>query len=72
MVYASPNRNILAEDFHLQGAGDNKARESPNRCVADEHDARILATEIVPEVVAHAATDAHARAGHDDAPPSML
>ena len=67
-VDASPNRNILAENVHLLGAVDNSARESPNGCVADEHDARILATEIVLEVVAHAAAGAHARAGHDDGP----
>src|SRR5450830_2012147 len=65
-VNASPNRNILTEYVHLLLAVDNTARESSNGCVADEHDARILATEIVLEVVAHAAAGAHARAGHDD------
>src|ERR1700731_2905915 len=59
-VDASPNRNILAENAHLLGAVDNLARKSPNGCVADEHDARILATEIVSEVMAHAAAGAHA------------
>src|ERR1700730_1163690 len=54
--------------FTLFGAVDNLARKSPNGCVADEHDARILPTEIVLEVVAHAAAGAHARAGHDDGP----
>src|SRR5450830_388070 len=65
-VNAGPNRNILAKNVHLLGAVDNTARESPNGCVADEHDARIRATEIVLEVVAHAAAGTHARAGHDD------
>src|SRR5580704_13195421 len=65
-VDASPNRNVFAEDIHVLGAVDNLACKSPNGCVADEHDARILPTEIVLEVVAHAATGAHARAGHDD------
>src|ERR1039458_8846865 len=65
-VDASPNRNILTENVHLLLAVDNAARESPNGCVADKHDARILATEIVLEVVAHAAAGAHARAGHND------
>ena len=65
---ASPNRNILAENVHLLGAVDNLARKSPDGCVADKHNARILATEIVLEVVAHAAAGAHARAGHDDGP----
>src|ERR1700730_2448702 len=65
-VDASPNRNIFAEDVHFRGAVDNLACKSPNGRIADEHDARILPTEIVPEVVAHAATSAHARAGHDD------
>ena len=51
-VDASPNRNILAENVHLLGAVDNTARESPVRCVADEYDARILATDIVLKVVA--------------------
>jgi len=59
-VDASPNRNILAEDVHLLDAVDNLARKSPDGCVADEHNARILATEIVLEVVAHAAAGAHA------------
>src|ERR1035437_10303155 len=67
-VDASPNRNILAENVHLLLAVDNPPRESPNGCVAVEHDARIRATEIVLEVVAHAAAGAHARAGHDDGP----
>ena len=67
-VDASPNRNILAENVHLLVAVDNMARESPNGCVANEHDARILATEIVLEVVTHATAGAHARAGHDDGP----
>ena len=61
-VDASPNRNILAENIHLLGAVDNTARKSPNGCVADEHDAQLLAIEIVLEVVAHAAAGAHARA----------
>src|SRR5674476_1007063 len=67
-VNAGPNRNILAKNVHLLGAVDNTASESPNGCVADEHDARIRATEIVLKVVAHAAAGAHARAGHDDGP----
>src|SRR5664280_593223 len=65
-VDASPNWNIFAKNVHLLGAVDNTARESPNRCVADEHDARIRATEIVLEVVADEAAGTHARAGHDD------
>jgi len=67
-VDASPNRNILTENVHLLGAVDNKAPESPGGCVADEYNARILAAEIVPEVVAHAAAGAHTRAGHDNGP----
>src|SRR5664279_1105640 len=67
-IDASPDRNILAENVHLLLAVDNTARESPNGRVADKHDARILATKIVLEVVAHAAAGAHARAGHDDGP----
>ena len=51
-VDASANRNILTEYVHLLLAVDNTASESPNGCVADEHDARIFATEIVLEVVA--------------------
>src|SRR5258708_37463503 len=65
-VDASPNRNILAEDVHLLDAVNNLASKRPDGGVADEHDARILATEIVLEVVAHAAAGAHSRAGHDD------
>src|ERR1035437_4452667 len=65
-VDASPNRNILTENVHLLLAVDNTARKSPTGCVPDEHDARIFATEIVLEVVAHAAAGAHARASHDD------
>lgn len=65
-VDASPNRNFFAENNHLLGAVDYAAGESPNSCVADKYDARILATEVVLEVVAHAAAGAHARAGHDD------
>ena len=67
-VDAGPNRNILAENVHLLGAVDNLACKRPDGGVADEHDARILATKIVLEVVAHAAARAHARAGHDDGP----
>src|ERR1700722_10234121 len=67
-VDARPNRNIFAEDVHLRGAVDNLACKRPNGCVADEHDARILPTEIVLEGVAHAAAGAHAQAGHDDGP----
>jgi hypothetical protein len=54
-VDTSPNSNILAEDVHLLDAVNNLARESSRGCVADDQDARILAPEIVPEVVAHAA-----------------
>ena len=64
----SPNRNILAQDVHLLGTVDNAARESPNGCVADEHNARILAPEIVLKVVAHATAGAHAGAGYDNGP----
>ena len=59
-VNASPNRDILAEDIHLFGAIDNAARESPIGCVADEYDTRILATEIVLEMVPYTAPGAHA------------
>ena len=59
-VDASPNRNILTENVHLLGAVNNLARKSPNGCVADEHDLEFLATEIVLEVMAHAAAGAHA------------
>ena len=59
-VDASPNRIILAENVHLLGAVDNAARESTAGCIADEHDARILATDIVLEVVPYTAAGAHA------------
>src|SRR5476649_1138748 len=65
-VDASPNRNILTENVRLLLAVDNTARERSNGCVANEHDARSFATEIVLEMVAHAAAGTHARAGHDD------
>src|SRR5205085_1334735 len=67
-IDASPNRNLLTDNVHLLGAVDDTARESPNGCVSDEHDARFLATEIVQEVVAHTAARAHARTGHNDGP----
>src|ERR1039457_632864 len=59
-VDASLNRDVLTKDSHLLSAVDNTARESSKGCVADEHDARILATQIVLQVVAHAAAGAHA------------
>jgi len=65
-VDASANWNIFTENVHVLLAVDNTPRESPTGCVADEHDARIRATEIVLEMVAHAAAGTHARAGHDD------
>src|SRR5450756_3013767 len=67
-VDSSPNRNILTKNVHLLLAVNNTARESPNGCIADEHDARIRASEIVLEVMAHAAAGAHASASHDDGP----
>jgi hypothetical protein len=65
-VDASPNWNILAQNVHLLGAVDDAARERPNSCVANKHDARVLATDIVLNVVEHAAAGAHARTGHND------
>ena len=67
-VDSSPNQNILTKNVHLLLAVNNTARESPCGCIADEHDARIRASEIVLEVMAHAAAGAHASASHDDGP----
>lgn len=67
-VDASPNWNILTKNAHLLLAVDNTARERPKGCIADEHDARLRAREIVLEVMTHAAAGAHARTGHDDGP----
>ena len=65
-IDARPDRNVLAENAHLLGAVDDVARERATGCVADEYDARIVATEIVLQVMAHTAAGAHAGAGHDD------
>ena len=50
-VDSSPNRKSLAQNVHLFGAVDNLAGKSPNSCVTDEYDGRILTADIVLEVV---------------------
>src|SRR5208283_4053792 len=67
-VDASTNRNILAENADLLLTVDNTAGESPDGSVANEHNTRIRATEIMLEVVADAAAGAHASASQDDGP----
>ena len=60
---------------HAKGTGSRallfksltiEARERSGSGVADEDDARVVATEIVLEVVAHAAARTHARPGQKD------
>ena len=68
-VDACSDGDILTEDCHMFGTVDDAACERPNGGVADKHDARILTTKIVLEVVADATAGAHSRAGYDDAPP---
>ena len=67
-VDASPNRYILSQNVHLLGAVDDTTRCSPGGCVGDKHDARIVATKILLEMVEDATPGSHARTGHDYGP----
>src|ERR1043165_5446517 len=63
------DRDLLAHDLHPWRVVDHAAGERALRGEADDDDPRLLAPEVVHQVMHQAPASRHARPGHDDRAP---